>query len=49
MRSQPKNSTKQFISLIIKFVDPPVPTGRHLVMSQDLQKVLGVIQKGAEE
>ena len=49
MRSQPKNTMKQFISLIVKFVDPPVLTGRHPVMSLHLEKALSVIQRGAEE
>ena len=49
MRSQPKNITKQFISLIIGIVDPPKPMGRHPVMSVDLEKALSAIQKGAEE
>ena len=49
MRSRPKSSTKHFISLIIEIVDPPVPTGRHPIMSPDLEKALGAIQRGAEE
>ena len=32
-----------------EFVDPPVPAKAHPVMSEDLQKVLGDIQCGAEQ
>ena len=49
MRSHSKNVTKQFISLIIELVDPPVLAKMHPVMSPDLQKALGAIQQGAEE
>ena len=48
-RSQPENVTKWFKSLIINIVYPPKLTGRHPVMSADLEKVLSAIQKGAEE
>ena len=46
VRSQPKNTTKWFISLI---VDPPKPKVLHPVISPDLEKALRAIQKGTEE
>ena len=49
VRSHPKNSTKQFISLIIDVVDPPKLKGQHPVISPDLERVLSDIQKGTEQ
>ena len=49
VRSQPKNTTKWFISLIVDIVDPPKQMVWHPVISPDLEKALSVIQKGAEE
>ena len=48
-RSQPKNITKWFISLIVDIVDPPKQMVWHPVISPDLEKALSAIQKGAEE
>ena len=48
-RSQPKDTTKMFVSLIIDVVDPPQTRGRYLVMSPALEQVFSEIEKGAEE
>ena len=48
-RSQPKNTIKRFVSLIVDVVDPPKLKGQHPVMSPALEKALSEIQKGAEE
>ena len=48
-RSQPKDTTKTFISLIIDIVDPPQTRSRYPVMSPALEQVFSEIEKGAEE
>ena len=48
-RSQSNYITKQLISLMLEFVDPPVSATEYLAMSEDLQKALGDMQHRAEE
>ena len=49
VRSRSNYITKRLISLILELVDPPIPTTEHPPISEDLQKALGDIQRGAEE
>ena len=48
-RSRSNYITKWLISLMLELVDPLIPVTEHLPISEDLQKVLGDIQHGAEE
>ena len=48
-RSQPKDTTKMFISLIVDIVDPPQTRSRYPVMSPALEQAFSEIEKGAEE
>ena len=48
-RSQPKDTTKTFVSLIIDVVDPPQTRSRYPVMSPVLEQAFSEIEKGAEE
>ena len=48
-RSQPKDTTKMFVSLIVDVVDPPQTTSRYPVMSPALEQAFSKIEKGVEE
>ena len=48
-RSQPKDTTKTFVFLIIDVVDPPQTRSRYPVMSPALEQAFSEIEKGAEE
>ena len=48
-RSQPKDTTKMFVSLIVDVVDPPQTRSRYPVMSPALEQEFSKIEKGAEE
>ena len=48
-RSQPKDTTKMFVSLIVDIVDPPQTRSRYPVMSPALEQAFSEIEKGAEE
>ena len=49
VRSQPKDTTKMFVSLIVDIVDPPQTRSRYPVMSPALEQAFSEIEKGAEE
>ena len=49
VRSQPKDTTKMFVSLIVDVVDPPQTRSRYPVMSPALEQAFSEIEKGAEE
>ena len=49
VRSQPKDTTKMFVSLIVDIVDPPQTGSRYPVMSPALEQAFSEIEKGAEE
>ena len=49
VRSQPKDTTKMFVSLIVKIVDPPQTRIRYRVMSPTLEQAFSKIERGAEE
>ena len=48
-RSQSNYITKRLISLMLELVDPPILVTEHPPISEDLQKVLGDIQRWSEE
>ena len=49
VRSQPKDTTKMLISLIVDIEDPPQTRIRYPVMSPALEQAFSEIEKGAQE